>query len=184
MASLLSAAPSSGAETASCDKVSTDLKAAIEREPKKVLVFIEDAMVANESCACEIVKTAVQASKADGDLLKQIVLTATNVAPKMSAKIAECAGMAAPATAPGQIQGLDNSKSVKQVMAVAPPADTSTGPDFTGVPSDIRGVYLIQPSAAVVATQQQVPQKNVHVGHKTPHAPTALSPAQACPKDP
>src|SRR6478752_5941074 len=85
---------------ATCDKVAADVRAAIEANPSKVLIIVEDAMVTNETCACEIVKTALIASKANADLARQIVLTATNVAPNLTQLIAECAGECLPATAP------------------------------------------------------------------------------------
>lgn len=122
---------------APCDKVAADVRNAIEANPSKVLVIVEDAMVANESCACEIVKAALHASNANADLARQIVLTATNVAPNLSTLIAECARGVIVAS---------GGKEVKQVMSVQP-TETSSGPDYRAAPADIRGVYLIQPSA-------------------------------------
>ncbi len=122
-----------------CDKVFEEVRSAVEMEPQKILVIVEDAMVANETCACEIVKAAILASKANSDLTKQIVLTATHVAPKMAPLIAECAG----ALSVGG--GKDVVESVKQVIGVQP-VEIEEGMDYSLTPGDIRGVYLIQPS--------------------------------------
>ncbi len=132
-----------------CDKVLASVKSAIQADPTKVLVIVEDAMVANESCACEIVKAAVLASQASNDLAKQIVLTATNVAPNMSAVIADCAA-ATSATA-----GV-SSKSAKEVLPMAPVAAPESA-DYIKAPADIRGVYLIQPAAGgvVITTNEK-----------------------------
>ncbi|MCE9518487.1 MAG: hypothetical protein K8R87_02810 [Verrucomicrobia bacterium] len=123
-----------------CDKVFQEVRAAVEMEPQKILVIVEDAMVANESCACEIVKAAIMASKADSDLTKQIVLTATHVAPKMAPLIAECAGAITVGGGKGVVE------SVKQVIGVQPVEEVDGGSDYSLTPGDIRGVYLIQPS--------------------------------------
>lgn len=164
-AAFLVGSASYGADVANCDKVGTDVRAAVEKEPKKVLVVVEDAMVANESCACEIVKAAILSSHADPELIRQIVLTATNVAPRMAAVIAECAAGIAPD------HSKDVAKSVKQVIGVVPEAPPA-GNDFTPVPADIRGVYLIQPAALPVL-----------VNHTPPHHGVPQSPSEAKHKD-
>jgi len=131
-------------DVTNCDKVAVDLRAAITADPAKVLLLVEDAMVANETCACEIVKTAILASQANSDLMKQIVLTATNVAPNKSAMIAECATAIAP----------DRSKevadTVKQSIGVQPDS-----PDYQKAAPDIRGIYLIQPAAGGVVINRE-----------------------------
>lgn len=135
-----------------CDRIMNDVRSATASNPQKVLVIVEDAMVANESCACEIVKAAILASQANEDLIKQIVLTATNVSPRQSSLIAECAAAVAPghgkaiAAAVQSATGLE-SRSGKYVKNVTADQPVSTGgSDYRIVPQDIRGVYLIQPS--------------------------------------
>jgi hypothetical protein len=162
---------------ATCDKVAADVRAAIEANPSKVLIIVEDAMVTNEACACEIVKTALIASKANADLARQIVLTATNVSPNLTQLIAECArGVLAGDNTAGktgkEVADVYAGKEVKNVASVQPVNDYVA-------PMDIRGAYLIQPSAgAIVVTKEcDCPPK------KTPppkHRPQ--SPSNACPK--
>jgi hypothetical protein len=128
-------------------------------------------MVTNEACACEIVKTALIASKADADLARQIVLTATNVAPNLSQLIAECArGVLAGNQTAGK-----TGKEVKNVYDVQP----VNSPDYRAAPADIRGVYLIQPSAGGIITKEcdgDKPKKCPPPKHEP------QSPSNACPK--
>lgn len=135
-----------------CDQLSKDVREAVAKEPAKVLMIVEDALVINESCACEIVKAAIQASNADQAMVQQIVQTAIAVAPKMAAVIAECAAAVAPqfgeainATVAGKTEKTDRSKEVSE--AVAKPETEAPGVDYLGA-SYIRGIYLIQPAAA------------------------------------
>ena len=143
------------AETTKCEQVADAVRTAIAKEPQKVLLIVEDNMVANESCACEIVKAAIQASHANAELIQQIVLTATHVAPKLSAVIADCASSLAP----------DHSKdvrdSVKQAIGVQPAGgpDSTPGTETTGAangdysaPTNLHGIYLIQPSTGGFTT--------------------------------
>lgn len=74
-----------------CRDISNDVKAAVEKDPAKVLMVVEDALVINEGCAGEIVKAAITASKADTTQADQIVQTALSVAPKMAFEINDAA---------------------------------------------------------------------------------------------
>jgi hypothetical protein len=131
---------------ATCDKVAADVRAAIEANPSKVLVIVEDAMIASEACACEIVKTALIASKANADLARQIVLTATNVAPNLTQLIAECArGVVAGDSTAGK-----TGKEVREVYEAQPV--NSGGSDYASAPTDIRGAYIIQGGGGSIIT--------------------------------
>ena len=151
------------ASAADCVKIAAEVRAAVERDPAKVLVIVEDAMVANESCACEIVKAALHASNANTDLARQIVLTATNVAPNLSNLIAECARGVVVAR---------GGKEVKQVMDIQP--EPYAPSDYRTAPADIRGVYLIQPSSGGVVLKEccddkpATKTKTVRVVKRTP----------------
>ena len=124
-----------------CDQIAADAKAAAGKDPTKVLMIVEDALVINETCACEIAKAAITASNADTAMAQQIVQTALAVAPKMTAVITECAE----AVSPG---------STKASEDVAKSKDKAEGTDFGDAwATNIRGIYLIQPAAAGVVTQ-------------------------------
>lgn len=154
-----------GPKTA-CDKISADVREAISKDPAKVLMIVEDALVINENCACEIIKAAIMATSTDEASVMQIVQTALAVAPKMSAIIAECATAAAPGAGPAIAAlgtGGENKTAVAEtptgggkgvVAAVSPPVAPVDVPDFSNAwATNIRGVYLVQPAAAGFITQ-------------------------------
>lgn len=135
-----------------CDKIAQDVRESVTKEPSKVLMIVEDALVINENCACEIVKAAITASKADKAMAKQIVQTAVAVAPKMSPVIMECANAVSPGAVEvsdqAQVASKKSGKDAKNVLpgeSVVPPADKSTDYTSTGMAS-IRGVYLMAPA--------------------------------------
>lgn len=128
-----------------CDDISKDVSTAVQKDPSKVLMIVEDALVINESCACEIIKAAITGAKADAAMVNQIVQTGIAVAPKMTGVITDCAT----AVAPG-------AKITSQTAAVVTPSGKNpvdknpipvapTEDDFTPVAANVRGVYLIQP---------------------------------------
>lgn len=132
---------------AGCDDISNDVAAAIQKDPSKTLMIVEDALVINESCACEIIKAAILASQADSGLVNQIVQTGISVAPKMSGVIMDCATSVSPAaiTAVSTVSSdylTDSGKNPSKNPVPIEPVEE----DFRVVPS-IRGVYLIQPPA-------------------------------------
>jgi len=148
-----------------CDQMSNDVRKAVASDPAKTLMIVEDALVINESCACEIVRAAIEASNADEAMKQQIVQTALAVAPKMAPVITECAGVpgaAAPVAATYEdptYSGKGGGKGAKDVLPVAPPiVDT---PDFAYLPGDIRGVYLMSPGGVgVVGINERVVYKD------------------------
>ena len=145
------------AEPINCDKVADQVRSSVEIEPAKVLVIVEDAVVANEVCVCEIVKAAIIASHATTDLAKQIMLTATNVAPNRAELIALCGKSVMSTTAGGkevvnvnggkEVVAVNGGKEVKQVISVQP---AMAAPESTFFPADIRGVYLLQPGGGFI----------------------------------
>lgn len=173
-----------------CDKVASQVRADVEKDPAKVLIIVEDSMVANESCACEIVKAAILASKANGDMVKQIVLTATNVSPNMSKIIVECASAVAPEhakdveSAAGASMGEQSGKGVKEVAPT-----TSDSGDYHSPTGSIQGVYLVQPSAGGVTptdtekhttvVTKKVYVKKIVVKRTPPDTSTPQSPADS-----
>lgn len=140
---------------APCDDISRDVAAAVEKEPGKVLMIVEDALVINESCACEITRAAIMASKADPTLVNQIVQTAISVAPKMSGVIMDCATAVSPGSIAVSPQVTAVSPSGKDVKNPVPLAPLPVEEDFTPIPSAIRGIYLIQPPAGGFIPQKK-----------------------------
>lgn len=138
-----------------CDKVANEVRAAVTADPSKVLLVVEDAMVANESCACEIVRAAVSASKAQQDLIKQIVLTATNIAPNMSSIIFDCSSIQSEGDTSKKVLG--SEKEAFEIQPTSPVQPQGDLEDYFAPPTSIRGVYLSQPAAGGVYTDPERP---------------------------
>lgn len=142
---------SSAQSSSNCTEISNDVRVAVEKDPSKVLMVVEDALVINEGCAADIVRSAIVASKADATLASQIVQTAVSVAPKMAAVINE----AATGVVPGLAAVTPAAEAVRPVTVAGKnpdknpvvPSTPAAEEDFF-VPSTIRGVYLIQPPAS------------------------------------
>lgn len=136
------------AQSSACDDIAKDVSAAIQKDPSKALMIVEDALVINESCACEIIKAAIISTQADSALVNQIVQTGIAVAPKMSGVIMDCATSVSPGsiTNVAAVNSVDPTTSAKNPdknpLPVAPVEE-----EFIPSPS-IRGVYLIQPPAS------------------------------------
>ena len=155
--------------TTPCDKISQDVRDAVAKDPSKVLMIVEDSLVINESCACEIVKSAIVASSADEALVKQIVETAVAVAPKMTAVIQECATGAATGTAVAA-SGKSGAGPDGSAVSVQPPKDGSSegGSDYNhGGRVDIRGVYLSLPAAGGVVVTNNGSNTSTNTGTRT-----------------
>ncbi len=146
---LLAATHSSTQAQSACDDIARDVATAVEKEPGKVLMIVEDALVINESCACEIIRAAIIASKADAATVNQIVQTGITVAPKMAGVITDCASAASPGTtitSSQQMTAIVDEKNPGKNPIVAAPVPPASD-DFYAMPGSIRGVYLIQPPA-------------------------------------
>jgi hypothetical protein len=138
------------AQSGGCEDISRDVTTAIQNDPSKALMIVEDALVINESCACEIIKAAILASQADSAMVNQIVQTGISVAPKMSGVIMDCATAVSPAA-------LSSVTATTKTTASYEPTDSGKNPDKNPLPvvppveedfiisPSIRGVYLIQP---------------------------------------
>lgn len=154
---MLACASVSSAQTpGSCAEITNDVRLAVEKDPSKVLMVVEDALVINESCAGEIVKAAITASKADAAQAAQIVKTAVSVAPKMAGVINDSAvsvvpGLAAVSPAPEverpnpAVTAVGDKNPGKNPIVVdKSPVVPVKSEDFF-VPSSIRGVFLLMP---------------------------------------
>ncbi len=153
-----------------CSQIAGDVKAAIAKDPSKVLMIVEDALVISESCACEIVKAAIAASSADAAMIRQIVQTGIAVAPKYSAMITECASPAGPIAVAEESPSVESGKnpSGKNAMAfseggktinpIMPEVDaegsrkSTDGPSLYNFSGNVRGVYLVYPAAGVITS--------------------------------
>lgn len=145
-----------------CNDIAADVRKAVSADPAKTLMIVEDALVINEACACEIVTAAIEASKADPVMKQQIVQTALAVAPKMAPAITECAGVSGNIPVPLNESTPDptvsgkSGKYAKDVLPVVPPPPVEDVQDFYYIPRDIRGIYLIAPGGVGIIGQRSV----------------------------
>jgi hypothetical protein len=79
-----------------CLKLTQSIKAAVLADTSLTLQIVEREVAGNPSCACEVVKAAIEASKADAKLVASIVETASTTAPEQMRLISQCAVAVAP----------------------------------------------------------------------------------------
>mgnify|MGYP001323162117 CR=1 FL=1 len=65
-----------------CEALCGELFAAIRAEPDKMVMRLEEALVINEACAGEIVTAAIDAVNSEPAMVRKIVETAMDVAPR------------------------------------------------------------------------------------------------------
>lgn len=128
-----------------CAGIAADVTAAVIKEPGKVLMIIEDALVINESCVCEIIGAAIAASKADEQLVTQVVQTAISIVPKQSAVIMDCAKLASSGLMAGEITATASGKEAKNVNLDSPEPEPETDLDSPEPSAPLRGIYFMQP---------------------------------------
>jgi len=162
--------PAAAAER-DCAAIAKQVSRDIAAKPERVLIIVEDALVVNEACACEVVKAAIVAASASAKLAGQIVLIAVTAAPSKASLIADCAKAASP-DASGEIDA-----AVRQAVGseTAPPSPATSGEpvpsgdaknpaasknpstpapateetaDFGLSPVAIGGVYLVYPGGS------------------------------------
>ncbi len=135
-----------------CTEISNDVRIAVEKDPSKVLMVVEDALVINEGCAADIITTAITASKADPALAAQIVQTGVSVAPKMAGVIQAAASSVVPGLAVAvpandierPVMLADKNPVKNPIIVDKNPIIPPSEPDFY-IPTNIRGVFLIMP---------------------------------------
>ena len=145
-------AMTSGAYAADCESIGDKVRKAIKDKPDAVLVVVDKMISKNESCACEIVKAAIEESNASEEDVKQIVMTAVNAAQGMVGTIAECALAAAPEAAAEIKAGLNEVMEGVEEGAKNPEYGEKNvvideSEDFGPAPVVVSGVYLIAPVA-------------------------------------
>ncbi|MFM7180948.1 MAG: hypothetical protein ACKO2G_05735 [Verrucomicrobiales bacterium] len=95
--------PTAGASSLTCIQLAARVEVEIGKAPSEVLNIVRRAMVDNDACACDVVKAAIKASKADDTLTGLIVETAVKTRPARFKEIVECAILAKP-TARAQVR--------------------------------------------------------------------------------
>lgn len=83
-----------------CIKLALSVKLAVAANPSATLQIVEKEVAATPVCACELVKAAIEGSKANVELVAAIVETAATVAPEHRRLIGQCAVAVAPDALP------------------------------------------------------------------------------------
>jgi len=130
---------------ADCVKLALSVKLAVAANPSATLQIVEKEVAATPACACELVKAAIEGSKASVELVAAIVQTAATVAPEHRRLIGQCAVAVAPdarANVQAVLDKLEHGKakpaaSSKGGMSakgaeVVPPSPASNPLDFPG----------------------------------------------------
>jgi len=70
-----------------CEILCADLNLSIQRHPERLGMWLEDALVINESCAGEIVAAAIDAVGNQSELVRAILETAIHTSPRQEREI-------------------------------------------------------------------------------------------------
>ncbi len=96
-ATLAVAASVGGAAAADqCLELAVSVKHAVKADESSVLEIVEKQVAAHPGCACEVVKAAVEETKAEAELVAAIVEAAATTAPEHLRLISQCAVAVAP----------------------------------------------------------------------------------------
>ena len=118
-----------------CAAVGERVATAVKANPDQVLTVVEDALVAYEECACEVVSAAIKNSNGSAATVKQIVLVAVQNAQTQAPAIAECAVGAAPQHAESvrvafaEAFNGKEAPAVKAAVAEAKSTETKSSPE-------------------------------------------------------
>jgi hypothetical protein len=96
VAAALGLAPAVATAETDCIALAASVKITVAEKPAEVLQVVEKEVSASPDCACDVVKAAIQASKADAKTVAAIVETAASVAPDKMRLISQCAVAVAP----------------------------------------------------------------------------------------
>lgn len=127
-----------------CIALSVSVKNAVSAQQSNVLEIVSEQVGAAPGCACEIVKAAIEASKADAKTVAAIVEAASIAAPDQMRLVSQCAVAVAP-DALAEVQAVvakldpnrgeagESSKSAKGAKTPIGEVATSPNPlDFPG----------------------------------------------------
>ena len=79
-----------------CLQLAASVKAAVAAEQSQVLEIVAKEVSAAPACACEVVKAAIEGSRADASTVAAIVETAIHASPENMRLISQCAIAMAP----------------------------------------------------------------------------------------
>ena len=119
-----------------CLKLSLSVKSAVAAEESKVLEVVSEELTTSPSCACEVVKAAIEASSAKPETVAAIVEAAVNAAPEEIRMIAQCAVAVAP-DAFSQVQVVLAKFDPNSGESVESAKDSKVAKDGEGTPNPL-----------------------------------------------
>ena len=114
-----------------CVKLALTVKHAVATNPSATLQIVEKQVSATPACACELVKAAIEGSKANVQLVAAIVETAATVAPEHRRLIGQCAVAVAPDALPN-VQAVLAKLEPRQKAKPVSTAKNATGTSAKG----------------------------------------------------
>jgi hypothetical protein len=145
-----------------CGAEAKKVTAAVSADPENVLKIVAKEVKEAPSCVCEIVKSAIIASKADKATVVAIVTTASEILPDETPTVIACAVNAAPEASRaiadkfGSLKGVvangeESGSTVKETDNNTPPVEPEQplGDDFNLFESGIGGIYLTAPGSGL-----------------------------------
>lgn len=154
-----------------CEVLCAELFASIRANPGKMVMRLEEALVINERCAAEIVTAAIDAVNADPAMVRKIVDTATEIAPRRSALItaavkhysAPVAVVAAAEVKPLEIRRAelpDTAPTRPEAGEEVRRAELPSTPHNTPI-IEVRRAVIATPTAEPTVTKQLEPTLNL-----------------------
>jgi hypothetical protein len=176
-----------------CISLSSAIRHAVSSDQSGVLDIVSKEVAASPDCACEIVKAAIEGSKADAKMVAAIVQVASTAAPERMRLISQCAVASAPDALIeiqrvialldpnlGEAASVDSAKGAKapagEVAADFNPLDFPGQGPVGPTPGGPGGSFLVPviPPAAVLPPINV--QRKVVDEQGPPQAPPVISP--------
>ena len=114
-------------------EIALSVRQKIKIDPSMVLEIAGDEIAANPSCACEIVRAAIQVTDADTPLVISIVDTAIHAAPESMRMISQCAIASAP----------ESLAAIQALLAELDPNGGESGPSSKSAKSAKNGIKAV-----------------------------------------
>lgn len=159
LAALASLSTASAVETELCSSLHASVTKAVSAAPESVLKLVAEQVAANPKCACEIVKAAISAAKADNATVVAIVEAAAAAAPDQLPVVLACAAAVAPQAASvladkfgaetdGSGKGVVGKEPVGKAPVMTQTVEEEYSEDFGFVRPGVGGIYLTIPNGS------------------------------------
>ncbi|MFN0129948.1 MAG: hypothetical protein ACKV19_25055 [Verrucomicrobiales bacterium] len=140
------------AAEADCAVVAKRVSREVSARPERVLVIVEDTLVVNDTCACEVVKAAIVAAGAGAKLTSQIVFVAISAAPAKATQIEECAKAASPESTAEIDEAVRKAVGDKPPPDNKPPGERPESPATAAAPPESPATTAATPESDAATT--------------------------------